>query len=375
MSEKKSECEVNMISLAKIAEALDCKFYGNGDLICSSPSEPNTAKEDQLALAIDDKYMEQLFNTQAKVAIIGKNIDWHSRGLEGVIVAKNSKLVLAKINDLFNSFEKRNRVISTNSTIPKDALIGLNPSIGSYVTIDENVKIGDNATIENGVSIGANVTIGNNCFIKSGCRIEKNVWIGNSVICHQNVVLGSDGFSFTPHGGESIFDRLDKNHKTNVKKEGFQRVASVGGVLIGDDVEIGANTCVDKGTLKNTVIGSGSKLDNLVHIAHNVIIGENCIICGQVGIAGSTIVGDDVIMGGQVGVADNLIIGHSSILAGKTGVSVNVSPNKFMMGNPAMEMTKNVQSYKALRRLPRLQKKVSDLTELVNKILLQMENK
>ena len=146
-------------------------------------------------------------------------------------------------------------------------------------------------------------------------------------------------------------------------------------MLIGDNVEIGANTCIDKGTLKNTVIGSGSKLDNLVHIAHNVILGKNCLICGQVGIAGSTIVGDDVIMGGQVGVADNLVIGNSSILAGKTGVSVNVSPNKFMMGNPAMEMTKNVQSYKALRRLPRLQKKVADLTEMVKKLLLQLGDK
>ena len=364
-----------MISLAEIAEALDCKFYGNGNIICSSLSEPETAKPDQLALAIEPKYMEQLFNTKAKVAIIGKNIDWHSRGLEGVIVARNSKLVLAKINALFDRIHTKNRLICDSSIIAKDAIIGLNPSIGSYVTIAENVRIGNNATIENNISIGPNVLIGNDCFIKSGSLIEKNVSIGNSFICHQNVVIGSDGFSFVPRGGESIFARLDKDQKKNSKSQGFQRVASAGGVTIGDEVEIGANSCVDRGTLKNTVIGSGSKLDNLVHIAHNVIIGKNCLICGQVGIAGSTIVGDDVIMGGQVGVADNLVIGHSSILAGKTGVSVNVSPKKFMMGNPAMEMTKNVQSYKALRRLPRLQKKVADLTELMNKLLSRLENK
>ena len=150
--------------------------------------------------------------------------------------------------------------------------------------------------------------------------------------------MGSDGFSFTTQSGESIFERLKNNEtgSSETKNNGFQRVDSVGGVLIGDNVEIGANTCIDKGTLKDTVIGSGSKIDNLVHIAHNVLVGRNCLICGQVGIAGSTEVGDNVIMGGQVGVADNLFIGESSVLAGKTGLSVNVPPKKFMMGNPAM---------------------------------------
>ena len=366
-----------MISLAEIAEALSCKFQGNGNLVFSSPSEPKTAKKDQLALAIDPKYMEQLVDTKAKAAIIGKEIDWQAKGLEGVIIAGNSKIVLATINKLFSSVDRKNRVVSRHALVSKSALIGLNPSIGPYVIVSKNVEIGDNATIENSVFIGENVKIGKDCLIKSGTRIENNTSIGDDFICHQNVVLGSDGFSFTTKSGESIFERLNnkETEPNKIKKKGFQRVASVGGVLIGDNVEIGANTCIDKGTLKDTVIGSGSKIDNLVHIAHNVLVGRNCLICGQVGIAGSTEVGDNVIMGGQVGVADNLFIGESSVLAGKTGLSVNVPPRKFMMGNPAMEMSSNVASYKALRRLPRFQKKVNDLAKLVNKLLMHLNDK
>ena len=144
---------------------------------------------------------------------------------------------------------------------------------------------------------------------------------------------------------------------------------------ISDDVEIGANSCIDKGTIKSTIIGSGTKLDNLVHIAHNVEIGTNCLICGQVGIAGSTLVGNNVIMGGQVGIADNLKIGNNSILAGKTGVSANVLPRKFMMGNPAMEMKKNVASYMAIRRLPKLKIKINQLSKLIDEISSKINKK
>ncbi len=285
--------------------------------------------------------------------------------------------MLAKVTQLFNTPLEKNRIIDENAIISQNAVIGKNPSIGSFVTIAKNVTIGDNVTIENFVSIESNVIIGNDCYIRSGTRLGNNTRLGDRLICHQNVVIGSDGFSFTTKNGESIFERLNtkRSDELEINKTGFKRVASVGGVIIGDDVEIGANSCIDKGTLKNTIIGGGTKLDNLVHIAHNVIIGQNCLICGQVGIAGSTIVGDNVIMGGQVGVADNLMIGQNSVLAGKTGVSVNVLPKKFMMGNPAMEMAKNVESYKALRRLPKLQKKVNELSELVNKLISQLTNK
>ena len=361
-----------MISLAEIAKALDCDFYGNGKLIFSSPSEPSTANIHQIAIAIDKRFQSQLNSTKARGAIVNTNFNWEKTKLEGVIVTNQSKLILSKITNVFNELKKEKRSIDKHSFINHSSNIGINPNIGSYVIIKENAKIGNNVDIENFVEIGKNVIIGNNCFIKSGTKIYDNTKIGDRFLCHQNVVIGSDGFSFHTLNEGSILDRLKKENSSNEK---FLRVASVGAVEIGDEVEIGANSCIDRGTIKNTIIKSGTKLDNLVHIAHNVEIGHNCLICGQVGIAGSTQVGDNVVMGGQVGIADNLKIGNNSILAGKTGVSANVLPKKFMMGNPAMEMKKNIASYMALRRLPKLQIKIKQLNKLIDEISSKINEK
>ena len=354
-----------MISLAEIAEALDCDFYGNGKLVFSSPSEPSSANINQIAIATDKKFQSDLFSTKAKAAIINTNFNWKTTKLEGVIVTNQSKLILSKLTKVFDDLKKDNRSINQNTLINSSSNIGTNPNIGSYVIIKENSEIGNNVDIENFVEVGKNVIIGNNCYIKSGTKIYDNTIIGDGFICHQNVVIGSDGFSFHPENDESILDRLTKDDSSSKK---FARIASIGAVEIGNDVEIGANCCIDRGTIKNTIIKSGTKLDNLVHIAHNVEIGYNCLICGQVGIAGSTLVGDNVVMGGQVGIADNLKIGNNSIMAGKTGVSANILPRKFMMGNPAMEMKKNIASYMALRRLPKLQTKIKQLNKLIDEI-------
>ncbi len=362
-----------MISLSEIAKALDCKFFGNGELTFSSLSEPSTADNNQIAIAIDQKFNDQLYNTKAKGAIITNKFDWKSTDLKGVIIAENSKLVLSKLTFIFSNLQNKVNAIKENSIIHSTVKVGSNPNIESYVIIKENSVLGNNIDIGSSVEIGKNVLIGDDSIIKSGTKISDNTIIGHRFICHQNVIIGSDGFSFHTKNGESILERLKESN--SVSNEKFIRLASVGAVEIGDDVEIGANSCIDKGTIKNTIIRSGTKLDNLVHIAHNVEIGNNCLICGQVGIAGSSVIGNNVIMGGQVGVADNLKVGNNSILAGKTGVSANVLPRKFMMGNPAMEMEKNVASYIAFRRLPRLQSKIKKLSDLINKISYQINQK
>tara|TARA_B000000557_G_scaffold240618_1_gene219564 strand:- start:285 stop:911 length:627 start_codon:yes stop_codon:yes gene_type:complete len=200
-----------------------------------------------------------------------------------------------------------------------------------------------------------NVTIDDGTIVYPGVRILENVKIGKNVICNSNSVVGSDGYSFVSDTGEGIerfmFDRSDEV-KMNVNN--YLKVESLGSVEIQDNVEIGANCCIDKGTIANTIIGEGTKIDNLVHIAHNVQIGKNCLICGQVGIAGSAKIGDRVVMGGQSGVGDNIEVGSDVILAGKTGLSVNAKSNQFLMGNPAMLKSKNIASYMAFRRLPKI---------------------
>ena len=209
--------------------------------------------------------------------------------------------------------------------------------------------------LESEFSCKSTFTFGNNSIIYSGARVFDNVKVGKNVICHSNVVIGSDGFSFVSDTREGIEKAmLSRSDEVHMKLNKYLKVESLGSVDIGDNVEIGANCCIDKGTISNTSIGKGTKLDNLVHIAHNVKIGENCLICGQVGIAGSAKIGDRVIMGGQSGVGDNIEVGSDVILAGKTGLSVNAKSNQFLMGNPAMRKSKNIASHMAFRRLPKL---------------------
>jgi len=194
------------------------------------------------------------------------------------------------------------------------------------------------------------------------------VQIGDGFIAQAGVVIGVDGFSYvTPKLG-SVEEAKATGKITDASRTtGFVRINSLGSVVIGDRVEIGANTAIDRGTIANTSIGEGTKIDNLVHIGHNVTIGKHCLICGQVGIAGSTVVGDRVVLGGQVGVADHINIGSDVIAAGKSGISSNVPSGRVIMGSPAMRMDLNINAYKALRRLPRLVAKVAALEKAISK--------
>ena len=211
--------------------------------------------------------------------------------------------------------------------------------------------------------------IGNDALLYPGVRIGARVQIGDGFICQSNTVIGVDGFFICDARNQVPSKRRKKTGQitASTRTDGFARINSLGTVVIGDNVEMGANCAIDRGTIENTTIGDGTKLDNLVHIGHNVTIGSTCLICGQVGIAGSSVLGDRIVLGGQVGVADHINIGSDVICAGKSGISSNVPPGRVMMGSPAMRMDLNVEAYKALRRLPRLVAKVAKLEKSVSK--------
>ena len=354
-----------MYKLFEIAEALGCEYDGNADLEFSAPAEPRLASSNEIAMALEPNYIQQLKTTKARAAIVPFGFNWEKIGLDGVIFALKPKQTLLHLTNFFAVLIDIDEGVHPSCLISENTLIGKGSKVGAFVSIGKNCSIGENVQIDSHTSIGNSVTIGENCIIHSGVRIGTRSKIGDRVIIHQNVVISSDGFSFIPIGEKEEYQVNENDSLKNFSEHG--RVASLGAVIIKNDVEIGANSCLDRGTIKDTIIGRGTKIDNLVHIGHNVSIGENCLICGQVGIAGSTVVEDRVIMGGQVGVADNLKIGHDTVLAGKTGVSANVPSNQFMMGSPAMKMETNVQAYKAFRRLPRLNKKIRDLEKLVSK--------
>ncbi len=364
-----------MFTLKEISEALSFPLVGDGGLLVSAPAEPKLASELSLALAMDPKYLDDLKNSKARAAILMENTDWRSLGLDGAILVSRARYALSGINSLFEKPVEVEPGVHPTAIIDQTAKIGRGTRIGAFTIIGSNCQIGNDCTIANHVSIGSNTVIANNAILHNGVRITSGVKIGNRFICQSNAVIGSAGFSYVSpeFGGVEEIRKKGKTDKIN-KINQYVRIATLGSVVLGDDVEIGANCTIDSGTISDTRIGNGTKIDNLVHIGHNVIIGINCLLCGQVGIAGSTKLGDRVVLGGQVGVADHLSIGDDTVVAGKSGVSSNIPREQFMMGNPAMKIENSVSSYKAFRRLPRLLRKMEQFEVfLKNKSLFKDE--
>ena len=344
-----------MLTLSDISSQIGGTLEGNPALSVSGPSEPRFASKTQLALALNDQYIEDISLGKAKSALFTKPVNWRKLNLEGAIFLNTGKTALYRINKLFHYPPKGTKGVSQSAFVDDSAKIGKRVNIGPFSYIGANCVVGDNVTIFSNVSIMNNVNIDSGTILYPGVKVLENVKIGKNVICNPNAVIGSDGFSFVSDTGEGIEKvMLSRSDEVKMSLNKYLKVESLGSVEIHDNVEIGANCCIDRGTIANTTIGEGTKLDNLVHIAHNVQLGRNCLICGQVGIAGSAKIGDRVVMGGQSGVGDNIEVGSDVILAGKTGLSVNAKPKQFLMGNPAMLKSRNIKSYMAFRRLPQL---------------------
>ena len=344
-----------MLTLRDISSRIGGTLEGNSELLVAGPSEPKYASEEQLAMALSDQYINEIELGNAKAALFTKPVNWRALNLEGAIFLNKGKAALYEVNKIFHDRRKCVKGISQSAFVDDTAKIGKNVNIGPFTYVGANCVIRDNVTIFSNVTIMNNVIVDEETIIYSGVRVLENVKIGKNVICNSNVVIGSDGFSFVSDTGEGVEKvMLARSDEVKMNLKNYLKVESLGSVEIQNNVEIGANCCIDRGTIANTIIGEGTKLDNLVHIAHNVQLGRNCLICGQVGIAGSAKVGDRVVMGGQSGVGDNIEVGSDVILAGKTGLSVNAKPNQFLMGNPAMLKSRNIASYMAFRRLPQL---------------------
>ena len=263
-----------------------------------------------------------------------------------------------------------------SAVVDPTAKIGKNPAIGPFVVIGAGVQLGDNIRIASHCSIAQAAVIGDDALLHQGVRVGPRVRIGNNFIAQPNAVIGSDGFSFvTPKPGAVEEARQSGVISHASKTTGFARINSLGSVVIGNKVEVGAGSTIDRGTVANTIIGNGTKIDNLVQLGHNVKVGENCLICAQVGVAGSSVIGDRVVLAGQCGVADHVTIGSDVIAAGKSGISSHVPSKRLMMGNPAVKMETNIASYKAIRRLPRLVAKVAALEEAMKNVIFRDDDK
>ena len=303
-------------SLKKLAGFTDDKVVGKSNIIIKKVSPIEYASNGSITFIDNKKYFKNLNSTKASACIISENVLSKHTSKVGMsfLVSKNPYLSYAKLLKLFypdlkNSHkEKKKKIDVSNSS-----------QVSEYVDLKNNVCIGEKTIINSFSSIGPNVYIGKNCFIGNNVSIS-NAYLRNNIIVQDGTIIGQDGFGYVFDGKKYI------------------KVPQIGIVKINDDVEIGSNCTIDRGSLNFTEIKKGVKIDNLVHIAHNVVIGENTVIAGQTGIAGSSMIGKNVLMGGQVGISGHLSINDNVQIGAQSGVTKNISKNSIVSGTPSVSL-------------------------------------
>ena len=321
---------------SQIAEILNGSIVGDKDARVSTLAKIEEATEGSLAFLANPKYTPFVYSTKASITLVSESFQPEKKISTTLIKVSDPYHSFTTMLNQFNGSSKDLIGIHNHSTIDSSASIGKNVYIGPYSVVHANAKIGDNVKIHDHVIIESDAVIGDNTTIFSGTKILSHSEIGANCIFHSNVVIGSDGFGFSPKADGS-----------------YEKIPQTGSVLIEDDVEIGANTTIDRATLGKTIIRKGVKLDNLIQIAHNVEIGSHTVIAAQSGIAGSSKVGSYCVIGGQVGIAGHLKIGDRVQIQAKTGVLRNLKDGDKVMGFPAFDYRSYNKSYVHFKNLPK----------------------
>lgn len=333
------------MTLREIAEVIAGEVIGNGNIVITGVSGIKEAVEGDITFLANPKYFPLIEKTQASAVITSRKIQTSAKP---IIQTENPSLAFAKVISLFAP----DGIIHPKGIHPtvilgKQVSCGRNVGIGPYAVIEDNVSVGDNTIIYAGCFVGHHTKIGQDTLIYANVSIRECITIGSRVIIHSGTVIGSDGFGFATIKG--------LHHK----------IPQIGTVELGDDVEIGANVTIDRARFDKTVIGKGTKIDNLVQIAHNVVIGENSIIVAQAGISGSTQLGKNVVLAGQVGVVGHISIGDNVVVMAQSGVSKSVPKDTTVWGYPAKpaEVAKRINA--CVQNLPRLYEAVKDLKKKI----------
>ena len=340
-------------SAAQIAALINGKVEGDANSSVGSFGKIEEAQNGQLAFLANPKYEEYLYSTKASVIIINDTLELKQPMDATLIRVPDAYTAFATLLSTYQKMmQQQLKGIQEPSYISKSASYGQDVFIGAFAYIGENVKVGSGTKIYPHVYLGNNVKVGDNSIIHPGVKIYHDCVIGNNVIIHAGTVIGSDGFGFAPQADGS-----------------FQKVPQIGNVIVEDNVEIGANTTIDRATIGSTIIKAGAKLDNLIQIAHNVEIGNSTVVAAQAGISGSTKVGKGVMIGGQVGVVGHINIGDGAKINAQSGVSKSIEPGKAVTGSPAYDYTSSLRSQAISRNLPALEKRIKELEALI-KVLM-----
>lgn len=339
-------------SVNQIAQLINGEVSGDGDKKINKLDKIQEATEGSIAFLANPKYESYLYNTKASAVIVNKDLKLRQTVTPALIRVDDAYLSFTKLLEEYQriiNFQKTG--VETPSYIGENSVTGENIYRGAFSYIGNNVKIGKNVKIYPHVYIGDNVSIGNNTIIYSGAKIYQDCRIGNNCVLHSGAVIGSDGFGFAP--------MPDGTYKT---------IPQLGNVIIEDNVDIGANTVVDRATLGATMIHEGVKLDNLIQIAHNVTVGKNTVIASQTGISGSSSVGENCMIGGQVGIAGHLNIPDKTSIGAKSGIMSNVKEEgKVLLGYIALDKGDFLKSYAIFRKLPDLNQRINELEKKTTK--------
>lgn len=341
------------VTLAQIQQLVGGTLHGNGACVLSSLSSLNDATAQALAFIATDRAASIPGGIKAGALLVHRHFP--DLAIPQVVVP-NPLLAFAQVAQTFFVHQPTPRGVAAEVSKGAGVLIGDDPSIWPFVTLGDRVNIGARVTLYPGVYIGADSTVGDDSVLYPNVVVREGCSIGKRVIIHSGTVIGADGFGYVQHEG--------RHHK----------IPQLGGVTIEDDVELGANVTVDRATLGRTTIKHGTKIDNLVQIAHNVTVGEHSIIVAQVGVAGSTTIGHHVMIGGQAGLADHLTIGNQAMIAARAGVNRSVESNQIMSGAPVMPHETWMKAQAVIPRLPELRQLVRDLAQRVTELEARAKN-
>ncbi len=344
------------MQLSDIASALSAKLSGDGGLAISRIVHPaDAAAKDDLAVALSREAQAHLAGTRAGAVLIPDAVS-PPENAAAILFGGNERVAMAILTALFDPGPAHETGVHPAAVVAPDAVIGQGASIGPLAVVGPGSTIGAGTVVLAQASVGVGVVVGRDCMIHPGVRLCDRVRLGDRVVVHCNTVIGSDGFSFipvsNPDGSSNGIAQPKRTH-------------SLGTVVIGDDVEIGAGTTIDRATLRETRIGRGTKVDNQVQIGHNVVIGENCVICGMTGIAGSVVIGEGVVIASGVGLAPHLTVGDGATITASARVAGHVPAGAVFSGSPAIMHDKAVTRLADIGRLRQLYPRVDDLKKRI----------
>lgn len=351
---------INMtFTAAQIALLTNGRVEGNPDNAVSSFGRIEEAKEGQLSFLANPKYEEHLYTTSASVIIVSEKQELKQPVNGSLIRVADPYSAFANLLNHYQQLRTQQlNGIQQPSYLSPTVKTGDNVYVGAFAYIADDVQIGNNVKIFPGVFIGNNVKIADNVLLHPGVKIYHDCVIGKNVTIHAGSVIGGDGFGFAPQADGT-----------------FKKVPQIGNVVIEDNVEIGSNATIDRATIGSTIIKSGAKLDNLIQIAHNVEVGNNTVIAAQAGVSGSTKIGNNVMIGGQAGVVGHIFIADETKINAQSGVSKSIkTPKSAVTGSPAFDYTSALRSQAVSRNLPELEKRISELENLVKKLIEEKAN-